>query len=75
MDEEAIAQSFTGGVAGVVRSHVWGYGHLAVWAAIVTASVGIEFAIVATPEPALDSGSRVAVSGGISLYLIAISAI
>lgn len=32
VDEEAIGQSFTSGVAGVVRSHVWGYGNLAVWA-------------------------------------------
>ncbi len=75
VDEGAIAQSFSGGVAGVVRSHVWGYGHLAVWAGIVTASVGIEFAILATPEPALNLGSRAAVCGGISLYLLAISAI
>ena len=75
VDEEAIAQSFTGGVAGVVRSHVWGYGHLAVWAAIVNASVGIEFAIVATPDPALDLGVRVAVCGGVALYLTAISAV
>ncbi len=30
VDEEAIGQSFTSGVAGVVRSHVWGYGNLAV---------------------------------------------
>ena len=75
VDEGAISQSFTGGAKGVVRSHVWGYGHLAVWAGIVTASVGIEFAILATPEPVLAPGVRVAVCGGISLYLLAISAI
>ena len=75
VDEGAISQSFTGGVAGVVRSHVWGYGHLAVWAGIVTASVGIEFAILATPEQALGSGPRVAVCGGIALYLLAVSGV
>jgi hypothetical protein len=32
VDEEAIGQSFTSGVAGVERSHIWGYGLLAVWA-------------------------------------------
>ena len=45
------------------------------WAGIVTASVGIEFAILATPEPALSLGSRVAVCGGIALYLLAVSAV
>ena len=45
------------------------------WAGIITASVGIEFAILATPEPALSLGSRVAVCGGIALYLLAVSAV
>lgn len=75
VDEEAIGQSFTSGVAGVVRSHVWGYGHLVVWAGIATASVGIEFAITEASEPALAAGTRFATCGGISLYLLAISAI
>lgn len=75
VDEGAIAQSFTDGAAGVVRSHVWGYGHLAVWAGIVTASIGIEFAVLATPGSALGLGPRVAVCGGITLYLLAVSAI
>jgi low temperature requirement protein LtrA len=75
VDEEAIGQSFTSGVAGVVRSHVWGYGHLAVWAGIATASVGIEFAISEASEPELSAAIRWAVCGGISLYLLAISAI
>jgi low temperature requirement protein LtrA len=75
VDEEAIGQSFTSGVAGVVRSHVWGYGHLAVWAGIATASVGIEVAISEASEPELSAAIRWAVCGGISLYLLAISAI
>ncbi len=75
VDEEAIGQSFTSGVAGVVRSHVWGYGHLAVWAGIATASVGIEFAITEASEPELTAAIRWAMCGGISLYLLAISAI
>jgi low temperature requirement protein LtrA len=75
VDEEAIGQSFTSSVAGVVRSHVWGYGHLAVWAGIATASVGIEFAITEASEPELAAAIRWAVCGGIFLYLLAISAI
>ena len=75
VDEEAIGQSFTSGVAGVVRSHVWGYGHLAVWAGIAAASIGIEFAVAETSEPELAAGPRVAVCGGVALYLLAISAI
>jgi low temperature requirement protein LtrA len=75
VDEEAIGQSFTSGVAGVVRSHVWGYGHLAVWAGIATAGMGIEFAISEASEPELSAAIRWAVCGGISLYLLAISAI
>ena len=58
-----------------MRSHVWGYGHLAVWAGIATASVGIEFAISEASEPELAASTRWAVCGGISLYLLAISAI
>ena len=75
MDEEAIAQSFTGGATGVVRSHGWGYGHLAVWAAIAAASVGVEFAILDASEPALSLGPRAALCGGIALYLLSASAI
>lgn len=75
IDEEAIDQSFTSGVAGVVRSHVWGYGHLAVWAGIAAASIGIEFAVAETSEPELAAGPRVAVCGGVAPYLLAISAI
>jgi low temperature requirement protein LtrA len=75
VDEEAIGQSFTSGVAGVVRSHVWGYGHLAVWAGIAPVSVGIEFAISEASEPELAAAIRWAVCGGISFYLVAISAI
>jgi low temperature requirement protein LtrA len=75
VDEEAIGQSFTSGVAGVVRSHVWGYGHLAVWAGIATASVGIEFAISEASEHELAAAIRWSMCGGISLYLLAISAI
>ncbi len=75
VDEEAIGQSFTAGVAGVVKSHVWGYGHLAVWAGIAAASVGIEFAILETSEPALAAGPRAALCGGVSLYLLALCAI
>jgi low temperature requirement protein LtrA len=75
VDEEAIAQSFTGGAAGVVRSHVWGYGHLAVWAGIAAAGVGVEFAILEAPEPALSLGPRAALCGGLALYLLSVSAI
>ena len=75
VDEEAIAQSFTGGAAGVVRSHVWGYGHLAVWSGIAAAGVGVEFAILEASEPALSLGQRVALCGGTALYLISVSAI
>ena len=66
VDEEATAQSFTGGATGVVRSHVWGYGHLAVWAGIAAASVGVEFAILDASEPALSLGPRAALCGGIA---------
>jgi low temperature requirement protein LtrA len=72
VDEEAIGQSFTSGVAGVVRSHVWGYGHLAVWAGIAAASIGIEFAVAETSEPELAAGPHVAVCGEVALYLLAI---
>ena len=58
-----------------MRSHVWGYGHLAVWAGIATASVGIEFAITEASEPELSAPICWAVCGGTSLYLLAISAI
>lgn len=58
-----------------MRTHVWGYGHLAVWASIATASVGIEFAISEASEPELATAIRWSVCGGISLYLLAISAI
>lgn len=75
VDEEAIGQSFTSGVAGVVKSHVWGYGHLAVWAGIATASIGVEFAILYASEPALGLGPRLALCGGVALYLVALSAI
>jgi low temperature requirement protein LtrA len=75
VDDKAIGQSFTSGIAGLVRSHVWGYGHLAVWAGIATTSVGIELAISETSEPKLATAIRWAVCGGISLYLLAISAI
>lgn len=75
VDDKAIGQSFTSGIAGVVRSHVWGYGHLAVWAGIATTSVGIELAISETSEPKLAAAIRWAMCGGISLYLLAISAI
>ena len=75
VDEEAISQSFTSGAVGVVRSHIWGYGHLAVWAGIAAASVGMEFAIVKTSEPALAAGPRVALCGGVALYLLAVGAV
>ena len=75
LDDEAIGQSFTSGIADVIRRHVWGYGHLTVWAGIATTSVGIEFAISEASEPKLAAAIRWAVCGGISLYLLAISAI
>jgi low temperature requirement protein LtrA len=74
LDDEAIGQSFTSCIADVIRRHVWGYGHLTVWAGIAT-SVGIEFAISEASEPKLAAAIRWAVYGGISLYLLAISAI
>ena len=58
VDEEAIDQSFTSDVAGVVRSHVWGYGHLAVWGGIATASVGGKFVISEASEPELAAAIR-----------------
>ncbi|MGH3147381.1 MAG: low temperature requirement protein A [Rubrobacter sp.] len=75
VDDRAIAQSFTGGVGGVVRSHVWGYGHLAVWAGIAAASVGVEFAILEALEPNLAPGPRTALCGGLALYLLSASTI
>ncbi len=58
-----------------MRSHVWGYGHLAVWASIAAASVGVEFAILEASEPNLSLGPRAALCGGTALYLFSVSAI
>jgi hypothetical protein len=46
-----------------------------VWAGIATASVGVEFAISGASEHELSAAIRWAVCGGISLYLLSVSAI
>lgn len=58
-----------------MKSHVWGYGHLAVWASIALTSVGIEFATADASEPTLSTGARAAPCGCLSLYLLAVGAV
>jgi low temperature requirement protein LtrA len=44
-DEEAISRAIAGGRSAQVRSFVYGYGHLVIYAAIVAVGVGVEIAI------------------------------
>jgi low temperature requirement protein LtrA len=44
-DEEAISRAIAGGRSTQVRSFVYGYGHLVIYAAIVAVGVGVEIAI------------------------------
>jgi low temperature requirement protein LtrA len=55
---------------------LWGYGHLAVYAGIAAASVGVEFAIEkAAVGEALPGPARAMLAGGIAAFLLATVAI
>jgi low temperature requirement protein LtrA len=75
LDESVIEEALTGGRVEIVRSHVWGYAHLFVFAAITAASVGIELAITHVGDTSLDTGARVALCGGLAVYLLAVTAV
>ena len=73
-DEEAISRAIAGGRSTQVRSFVYGYGHLAIYAAIVAVGVGVQIAIEHAAEgshaPGLLGWSVAALIGGFLLISV-----
>jgi len=75
VDESAVEHAFTNGVRELLVGFSWAYLHLAIYTGLAATAVGIEFAIERAADPELGSGARVALCGGIGLYLLAASAL
>ncbi|MCU0541023.1 MAG: low temperature requirement protein A [Oscillatoriaceae cyanobacterium Prado104] len=59
----------------LLRSYVYGYSHVLVFAGIVAAGVGIQSAIEAADTAQLKLAARTVLCGGISLYLVGLSVV
>lgn len=75
LDVSVIDEALAGGTVDRARSHIWGYGHLFVSAAILAISVGIELAIEEASHATLTQGAGAAMAGGVAVYLVALSAV
>jgi low temperature requirement protein LtrA len=73
VDESAVERAYTGGVRELLVGFAWAYGHLLVFAGLATFAVGIELAIGEATHAALEGGTRVALCGGVALYLLTIT--
>ena len=59
----------------LLRSYVYGYSHVLVFAGIVASGVGIQSAIESVEAGTLTVAARTVLCGGISLYLLGLSAV
>jgi low temperature requirement protein LtrA len=75
LDAAAVQRAFTNGVRELLTGFAWAYGHLAIYIGLGAAAVGIELAIDGTAAATLEGGARSAISGGVALYLLAITAL
>lgn len=67
-DPSQLSAALDDGKRGVIRSHVYGYGHYLVYMGIVVASVGVEKAVVAVGEGhALAAAGRWVLAGGVAV--------
>jgi low temperature requirement protein LtrA len=73
-DESVISRSVRSGWRGILLSFVYGYGHYLIYAGITAASIGILASIEAASSGALALGGRLALCGGIALFLLGIAA-
>jgi low temperature requirement protein LtrA len=74
VDVGVVQRALTGGRVELWRSFVFGYGHLFIFAGIIAAGVGLEFAIEEATHAALSPGVLAALCGGIAAVLFAASA-
>ena len=68
-DETVIDRALRGSWVAMVRAFIYGYSHLLIFASIVATSVGIGLAIEEAHEPALHTGTRAALLGGVIVVL------
>ena len=73
VDESAVERAYAGGVRELLIGFAWAYGHLLVYVGLAATAVGIELAIEEATHAALVGGPRVALCGGVALYLLAIT--
>jgi len=73
-DESVISRSVRSERRGILLSFVYGYGHYLIYAGITAVSIGILASIEAAETGALSLGGRLALCGGISLFLLGIIA-
>lgn len=59
----------------LLRSYVYGYSHVLVFAGIVASGVGIQAAIESANSEALSVATRAVICGSVSLYLIGLTAV
>jgi low temperature requirement protein LtrA len=75
LDAAAVERAFTTGVRELLTGFAWAYGHLAIYVGLAAAAVGIELAIDGAEAAALDGAARAVLSGGVAVYLLAITAL
>lgn len=71
-DGSVISRAVHSGRRILLLSHVYGYSHSVIYIGIVAASTGILVSIEAASRPALDFGGRLALCGGVSIFLIGV---
>jgi len=73
-DESVISRSVRSQRRGILLSFVYGYGHYLIYAGITAVSIGILVSIEAAQTGALPLAGRLALCGGISVFLLGILA-
>ena len=75
VDESALERAYTGGLRELLIGSAWAYGHLFMYAGLAATAVGIQLAIGDAADASLGSGTRVALCGGVALYLLSITVV
>jgi low temperature requirement protein LtrA len=73
-DASVISQAVHSDRRTLLLSHVYGYSHYVIYIGIAAAATGILVAIEVASTPALDVGGRLALCGGVALFLIGVVA-
>lgn len=74
-DESVINRALRSNRMGLLLSFVYGYSHFFIFAAIAAVGVGSQAAIEAISEGPLSVGARLALCGGVAMFLFALSAV